>query len=91
MKATQKLQIKMSETREKVNDLATAESEADISRREKLVDELKAQEVEYRAAIEAEDDTTPETREWADVSGRFDLGELFEGVMEHQGQLRCNR
>ena len=84
MKATQKLQIKMSETREKVNDLATAESEADISRREKLVDELKAQEVEYRAAIEAEDDTTPETREWADVSGRFDLGELFEGVIEHR-------
>ena len=39
-----------------------------------------------RAAIKAEDDddTTPETREWADVSGRFDLGELFEGVMEHR-------
>ena len=86
MTPTQKLQIKMSETREKVNDLATAESEADISRREKLVDELKAQEVEYRAAIKADDDadTSTETREWADVSGRFDLGELFEGVIEHR-------
>ena len=86
MTPTQKLQIKMSETREKVNDLATAESEADISRREKLVDELKAQEVEYRAAIEADDadDTTAETREWADVSSRFDLGEMFTDVMEHR-------
>ena len=84
MTPQQKIQIRMSETREKVNDLATAQSEADISRRDKLVEELKAQEVEYRAAIEADDDTTPETREWADVSSRFDLGEMFTNVVEHR-------
>ena len=74
----------MSETREKANDLAAAESADDISRRDKLTAELKAQEVELRAAIEADADTPPEMREWADVSGRFDLGEMFEGVMEHR-------
>ena len=86
MTPTQKIQIRMSETREKANDLAAAESADDISRRDKLTAELKAQEVELRAAIEADDaaDTPPETREWADVSGRFDLGEMFEGVMEHR-------
>ena len=84
MTPTQKIQVRMSETREKVNDLATAESDADLSQREKLSAELKAQEVELRAAIEAEDDKTPETREWADVSGRFDLGEMFTNVMEHR-------
>ena len=57
---------------------------AQMAQREKLTAELKAQEVELRSAIEADDNTTPETREWADVSGRFDLGEMFEGVMEHR-------
>ena len=84
MTPTQKIQIRMSETREKVNDLASAESADDISQRDKLVAELKAQELEYRAAIEADAATPPETREWADTSGRFDLGEMFEGVMEHR-------
>ena len=84
MTPTQLIQMRMSETREKVNDLATAESEADISQREKLSAELKAQEVELRAAIEADDDTTSESREWADVSGRFDLEEMFAGVLEHR-------
>ena len=84
MTPTQLIQMRMSEIREKVNDLATAESEADISQREKLSAELKAQEVELRAAIEADDDTTSESREWADVSGRFDLGEMFAGVLEHR-------
>ena len=84
MTPTQTIQIRMSETREKVNDLAGAESADDISRRDKLTAELKAQEVELRAAIEADADTPPETREWADVSGRFDLGEMFTNVMEHR-------
>ena len=86
MTKSQLLQIKMSETREKVNDLATAESEDDISRRDKLAGELKAQEIEYRTVIKAEDadSTTSETREWADVSNRFDLGEMFTNVMEHR-------
>ena len=51
-----------------------------------LVGELKAQEVELRAAIEAEGaaHTSPEFREWADLSGKFDLGEMFTNVMEHR-------
>ena len=63
MTPTQKIQIRMSETREKVNDLAAAESEDDISQREKLSAELKAQEVELRAAIEADASTTSESQE----------------------------
>ena len=84
MTQSQTIQIRMSETREKVNDLASATSEEDISRREKLSAELKAQETELRAAIEAEGTKTPESREWADVSDRFDLGEMFSNVIEHR-------
>ena len=84
MTPSQTMQVRMSETREKVNDLAAAESADDISRREKLSAELKAQEVEFRAAIEAESTATPETTEWADLSERFDLGEMFTNVIEHR-------
>ena len=84
MTPVQKLQIKMSEIREAANDLAKAESADDISRHDKLTAELKAKEVELRAAIEADGGTTPETREWTDVSSRFDLGEMFTNVMEHR-------
>ena len=86
MTPSQRIQLAMSSTREKVNDLASAESAADISQREKLAGELKAQEVELRAAITAEGaaHTSPETREWSDLNNRFDLGKLFEGVMEHR-------
>ena len=86
MTLTQTIQVRISETREKVNDLASAESAADISQREKLVGELRAQETELRAAIEADADadTSPETREWADLKGKLDLGEVFTNVMEHR-------
>ena len=93
MTPTQKIQIRMSETREKLNSHTEirVDDTAQMAQREKWSAELKAGEVELRAAIKADADTTPETREWADVSGRFDLGEMFEGVMEHRGQLRRNR
>ena len=84
MTNTQTIQIRMSEIREKVNDLSGAESADDISQREKLAGELKAQEAELRAAIEAEASPSPEAREWADLSGKFDLGEMFTNVMEHR-------
>ena len=86
MTPVQKIQVRMSETREKLNGMVEVrDGDADkLAEREKLTAELKAQEVELRAAIEADDNTTPETREWADVSSRFDLGEMFEGVMEHR-------
>ena len=35
-------------------------------------------------AVKADADTTPETREWAELNDRFDLGEMFEGVVEHR-------
>ena len=84
MTPTQKIQLQMSETREKVNDLASAESAEDISQRETLSAKLKGQEAEFRSAIEAEADTTPESREWENVSSRFDLGEMFTNVIEHR-------
>ena len=87
MTPTQKIQIRMSETREKLNDyIATDDGTENQAAREKLTAELKAQEVELRAAIEADDaaTTTSETREWSDVSGKFDLGEMFTNVVEHR-------
>ena len=86
MTPIQQLQIRMSETREKINGMTEVrDGDADkLAERQTLTAELKAQEVELRAAIEADDDTTPETREWEDLSSRFDLGQLFEGIVEHR-------
>ena len=86
MTKVQQIQIRMSETREKVNDLAGAQSAEDISRREVLSSEHQAQEVELRAAIAAEGaaNTSPETREWSGLNNRFDLGQLFTNVIEHR-------
>ena len=86
MTPTQKIQVRMSETREKINSMPEIRvDDADkLAERDELTAELKAQEVELRAAIEADDDTTSESREWADVSGRFDLGEMFTNVVEHR-------
>ena len=55
MLKTHRIQIRQSETREKINDLMDATSAADISRRDSLSAELKAIEVELRAAIESEE------------------------------------
>ena len=84
MTPQQKIQIRMSETREKLNDLVAAESADDVTQRDKLSAELKAQEAELRSAISAEGDTSPESREWAGLNSRFDLGDLFTAVMEHR-------
>ena len=82
MTPTQKVQIRMSETREALNDLAGAESADDIARRDTLAAELKAQETELRAAIEADTTTGPETRELVELMDGFDLGEMFGNVVE---------
>ena len=88
MTPIQKIQLRMSETREKINGILDIREDdaAKLAERRRLIDQLTAQEVELRAAIEAEGagHTTPETREWADVSSRFDLGEMFTNVMEHR-------
>ena len=49
-----------------------------------MLGDLKALEAEYRTAIEADGAASPETREWADLNGKFDLGEMFTNVMEHR-------
>ena len=86
MTPVQKIEIRRSETREKLNDLVKAESAEDISLRDTLSAELKAIEPELRAAIEAEGaaNTSPESREWAGLNSRFDLGQMFTNVMEHR-------
>ena len=86
MTPIQKIQLSMSETREKLNGMSEVRVDgADkLAERKRLLDELKSGEVELRAAITAEADTTPESREWADVSSRFDLGEMFTNVIEHR-------
>ena len=85
MTPVQKIQIRMSETREKVNELTNAESDDDISRRDTLIGELKAQEAEFRAAL-ADDAPpgAPEAREWSALQERFDVGEMFTNVIEHR-------
>ena len=92
MTPTQKVQIRMSETRERVNDLAGAESADDISRRDKLSAELKAQETELRAAIEADDAaTTPEprddaeSRELTELRSKVGMGAYVGAAMERRG------
>ena len=86
MTKSQKIQLRMSETREALNGLVEAQSDEDISRRETLVAEHKAQEVELRAAITAEGgaSASPESREWSNLNSRFDMGELFTNVLEHR-------
>ena len=76
----------MSETREKLNSMTEIrENDADkLAERQKLLVDLKALEAEYRTAIEADGAASPETREWADLNGKFDLGEMFTNVMEHR-------
>ena len=86
MTPVQRLQVKMSETREQVNELLAPQSPEDISRRETLSAELKTLEVELRAAITAEGEasTSSESREWTGLNSRFDLGEMFTNVIEHR-------
>ena len=86
MTKVQQIQIALSETRDKINDLVEAKSADDLSRRETLSAEHKAQEAELRAAIAAEGtaSASPESREWSNLNSRFDLGEMFTNVMEHR-------
>ena len=82
MTPIQTIQIRMSETREKFNGLAITDES--LPEAERLRAELVALESELRAAIEADGPASPETREWSDLSSRFDLGEMFTNVMEHR-------
>ena len=88
MTTSMKLQIRMSELREAVNDLAADDSAEATSKREALAGELKAKEAEFRAAVETESrgaDGTPESREWAALTGPLRPG---RDVHERDGASR---
>ena len=63
MTPAQKLQIRMSELREKANGLADATTPEDISERSAATSELTGMEAKYRAALTAEaaSETTAES------------------------------
>ena len=80
---SQKLQVRMSEVRQKLNELAGDEN-ADGAEVDKLVAEMGTLESRYRAAVTVEDHAdaeaeaakaakTPETRELAELRGRVEL------------------
>ena len=82
MTDSQKLQLKMSETRQAANDPTTTEAD-----RARLVGELAVLESEYRSALSAENaqitvdfanhtPLSPEFREQQEVTRRADLGNL---------------
>ena len=90
MTLVQTIQLRMSETREKVNALADIRvDDADkLAERKRLTDQLKAQEVELRAAIEAEGTTTEpsaETRELTAIRERVHVGAYVGAAIEGRG------
>ena len=92
MLASQRLAIERIRLQNEINDMADIRSD-DPKAAEKLehrtakIAELKALGEKYAKAVETESrgaDGTPESREWADLTDRFDLGEMFTNVMEHR-------
>ena len=96
MTAVQTIQVRMSETREKLNGLVEirVDDAGKLAEREKLTAELKAQEVELRAAIKAEADASTttsepsedaESRELTELRGRVGMGAYVGAAMERRG------
>ena len=91
MTPTQKLTIERAELQNKLNSdryveirSNDADAETRIAEAKALRDQLHTVNEKMIEAVKADDDTTSETREWADVSSRFDLGEMFTNVTEHR-------
>ena len=84
--------LKLSECREKLNDInATAEpTEAQRTEERALLATMKTTEVEYRAALTEEGEqhaTVPvdaAAREYREVLGRGNVGRVLSAVMEHR-------
>ena len=87
-----RIALRMSERRQKLNELLALESVTDEQRAEMagLSTQLQQDEVELRAAITAEPDPTvttddtPEGRELRELVGRCNLGAIYEAVLEHR-------
>ena len=95
MTVTQKLTIRASEIRSRLNEISGLQGDA-------LTDEVRAEsdalgveyrdaETQLRAAIVAGDDGTPapagdspETRELRDLAGRASVGAIFAAAVEHR-------
>ena len=94
MTLTQKLTIERAEIQNRLNAdkyieirMNDADADARLVEAKALRDQLNAVNVKLIEAIKADggaDNGTPETREWSDLSGRFDMGEMFTNVMEHR-------
>ena len=90
MTPTQKIQLRMSELRQKINDMPEIRvDDADkLAERQKLVDQIQALEVELRAAIEADDATTEpsaESREFTEIRERVNVGAYVGAAIEGRG------
>ena len=94
MKASQKIALEMSTKRESLNALLGADELSDEQRAEMgvLTTRMQQLEVEARAAILAEDETTVtrtdvadgEARELRSLIGRANVGNIFEAALEHR-------
>ena len=88
----QKLQLRQSELRSASHDFYELEirSADGLNADQKakfgaLTSEMKDNETKIQTAMRAESEpSTSEGREWSDLEGRFDLGEMFDNVMEHR-------
>ena len=94
MKASQKIALEMSTKREKLNVLLSADELSDEQRVEMAVLSTRMQqlEIEARAAILVEDETTitrtdvvdGEAREPRSLVDRANVGNIFEATLEHR-------
>ena len=93
MKSSQRVALEMSEKREKLNGLLGVEELSDDQRTEMgtLTERLQQLEVEARAAILAEGETTVtktvtdgESDELRSLIGRANIGAIFEATLEHR-------
>ena len=96
MKASEKIQIRLSEVREKLNGLA-GETESLSEEQRKTADALHVEfadlEVKFRAAMVSESDAEerakelfsddPEAVEYRSLVGRSNVGRIFDAVMSH--------
>ena len=94
MKASQRVALEMSEKREKLNALLAVDELTEDQRDDlgKLTSRLQELEVEARAAILAEGETTVtkttvadgESDELRSLIGRANIGAIFEATLEHR-------
>ena len=97
MKASQRIALEMSTKREALNALLSADELSDEQRAEMgvLTTRMQQLEVEARAAILAEDETTVtrtdvvdgEDRELRSLIGRANVGNIFEAALEHRATV----